>query len=355
MLQSPPLYLLPYATTAQTRQIAVLCGGFNEERNLSLQGGQHVYDELCKRNPNVKLIDWKSPDIDLPAQLRNVDVCFNCLHGTLGEDGHIAGLLELLRIPYTFSGVFGSACGSDKARSKDLLAGKTDVALVPGVQAPTHELRQAIAEKGSKACPVTLPVMVKDPLQGSSKGVWLCKSHDEYAAAVFQVTGKEAVVEKFVKGIDIVVCMLESETAAGGVEAWPVMEFETELEWQDNASKNALWGWEPTGSSPKQPVVLKNCPPKHLAPEIERKAVEMAKAIYRHLRAKTALNAEFRVSEEGDIFFIEVSVVPGLTSTSVHATCAAAAGVSYEDLVHRMLATARLELDVPSNMLSSKL
>eukprot|EP00746_Dinoflagellata_sp_MGD_P141240 gnl/MRDRNA2_/MRDRNA2_74382_c0_seq1.p1 gnl/MRDRNA2_/MRDRNA2_74382_c0~~gnl/MRDRNA2_/MRDRNA2_74382_c0_seq1.p1 ORF type:complete len:344 (-),score=85.11 gnl/MRDRNA2_/MRDRNA2_74382_c0_seq1:408-1439(-) len=342
-------------SAAHKVQIAVLAGGFNEERNLSLQGGQQVYDALCQRYANVKLIDWASPAVDLPSHLSDADVCFNCLHGTLGEDGHIAGLLEVLRIPYTFSGVFGSACGSDKARSKDLLTGKKDVKLVPGVQAPTWELREAIKQKGSKACPVTFPVMVKDPLQGSSKGVWLCKNVDEYAHAILQVTGAETVVEKFVKGVDVVVCMLEGKSAEEGVEAWPVMEFETELEWQDNASKNALWGWEGGAADTKKPVVLKNCPPKHLAPEIERKTVEMAKAIYRHLRAKTALNAEFRISEEGEIYFIEVSVVPGLTSTSVHATCAAAAGVSYEDLVDRMLATARVELDMPKDQLSSKL
>lgn len=335
----------------QGRRIGVLAGGFNEERNLSLDGGRDASESLRKSGYDATLIDWSGPDMDLVAALRgsNIDVCFTCLHGSFGEDGHIAGLLEVLRIPYTFSGVFGSACGSDKARAKELLAAKPDVTLVPGVQSRTDELRAAL--RRGEACPVELPVMVKDPLQGSSKGVWLCKCLEEYSAAVGQVSGTETVVEKFIPGVDIVVCMIED--GLGGVHAWPVMEFETELEWQDNASKNALWGWEGGGSDEQErrPAVLKHCPPKHLDPAIRDKAIAMARAVFRHLRAKTALNVEFRVCRDtGNIHFIEVSVVPGLTATSVHAACAQAGGVPYDALVEKMLATARLDLGAPQSL-----
>jgi D-alanine-D-alanine ligase len=346
-------------------RIVVLCGGFNEERNLSLQGGGDVAEALQKRGyRNVTLVDWSSADKKQPShllsKLGDCEVCFNCLHGPLGEDGTVSGLLETLRIPYTFSGVFGSACGSDKVRSKELLVGKPDVSLVPGVQRRTAELLAEFRERGE--CPVQLPVMVKDPLQGSSKGVWLCKTEPEYEAALLQVTGPEVVVERFVTGVDVVVCLLE-DGGSGEVCAWPVMEFETDLEWQDNASKNALWGWkdddvgdgkggaeEAAGgnqSDPK-PLVVKNCPPKHLAKDVEVRCVDMAKAVFRHLRAKTALNVEFRVTSTGEVFFIEVSVVPGITSASVHAVCAHAAEVSYPEVVERMLQTARLELSAAS-------
>merc|ERR1712012_499940 len=198
-------------------------------------------------------------------------------------------------------------------RCKQLLAGCSDVALVPG----TH-VRMAEQSRTRAKCPLRFPVIVKDPAQGSSKGVWQCKTEEQYAEAIVQVTAAEALVEEFVYGDDIVVCLLQTED---GVRAWPVMEFETELEWQDNASKNALWGWEGGGG---KPLVQKHCPPKHLAPELATRAVAMAKAVYQHLRAKTALNVEFRVRDK-EIYFIECSVIPALTSTSVHAACAQAA------------------------------
>jgi len=316
-----------------SRCIAVLAGGSNQERNLSLEGGRAVYKELSKTHSNVVWIDWDD-GVDLVARLRGVDVCFNCLHGTLGEDGTIAGLLEVMQIPYTFSGVFGSAIGGDKGKSKELLAGKFDVQLVPGfaVRMDEHDVIEL---------PRELPVMVKDPFQGSSKGVWLCKTQEEYLKAIKQVTAPEALVEKFVVGVDIVVCLLQTDDE---LTVWPVMEFETELEWQDNASKNALWGWEGGGG---KPLVVKNCPPKHLNKDVEARAIKMAKAVYRHFRARTVLNVEFRVSGT-DIYFIEASVIPALTPTSVHATCASAAGMSYHELVHKMLASASLEVQKSS-------
>jgi len=319
--------------------IVVLAGGFNEERNLSLEGGKGVFEALSKKHNNVKLVTWSEVE-SLPKLLQDADVCFNCLHGSKGEDGTIAGLLEVLNIPYTFSGVFGSACGSDKAKTKDFLRGKTDVQIVPGEIIRTADWKQKGLD-ARECCPIPLPVMVKDPSQGSSKGVWLCKSEEEFEKAVYQVKAPEALVEKFIVGVDIVVCLLEDGEAADGITSWPVMEFETELEWQDNASKNALWGWE--GGANAAPKVLKHCPPKFLDPEIQKRAVVMAKAIYGHLRARSALNVEFRVSGE-DIYFIEVSVIPALTSTSVHAACAKAGGVKYEDLVERMLKTASLDI-----------
>ncbi|KAK3287086.1 hypothetical protein CYMTET_5389 [Cymbomonas tetramitiformis] len=310
--------------------IAVLAGGFNEERALSLQGGQDVLDALSKNHANVKFIDW-THGIDLHTQLVGATICFNCLHGSLGEDGAIAGLLETMQIPYTFSGIFGSACGSDKGKSKDLLSGKRDVLVVPG----EHVLMSEYSPGAD--CPIPLPVMVKDPTQGSSKGVWLCKNKHDVDMAMAQVAGPEALVEQFIAGVDIVVCLIQTDAE---VIAWPVMEFETELEWQDNASKNSLWGWE-RGSEGK-PTVLKHCPPKNLSQAAETKAVAMAKAIYRHLRARGALNVEFRVSGE-DIYFIEVSVIPALTKTSVHATCAKAGDLSYSDLIEQMVKTASLD------------
>jgi len=324
----------------KSRRIAVLAGGFNEERALSLQGGQDVYAVLSKNHKNVRLIDWQEGQ-DLPTLLRDVDVCFNCLHGTKGEDGTVAGVCEILDIAYTFSGMFGSVCGSDKGKTKELLRGKPDVMIVPGQPIRMSEFNP------KEKCPVQLPVMVKDPATGSSKGVWLCKTQEEYVAAVAKISAPEGMVERFIPGDDIVVTMLQD---GSGVHVWPVMEFETDLEWQDNASKNTLWGWDGGGG---KPVVVKRCPPKKLSPKMQAKAVTMAKAIYHYLRARTALNVEFRVTGE-DIYFIECSVIPAMTSTSVHAACAQAAGVSFAELVERMLVTATTD-NGPSAVPKSKL
>lgn len=326
--------------------IGILCGGSKEERELSLQGGQCMYEALVSKGwQKVRLIQLSvDPDErkkELIPALEGIDVAINGLHGTFGEDGIIQGVLESLRIPYSFSGPFTGAVGSDKIMSKRYLSGCGIIDPVPGGVIHTHEPLP-------ETLPAAYPLMLKDPLLGSSKGVWRCDNKEELVRCLKLCKSPQVLVEQFIVGTDIVCCCLEN--VDGEVTIWPVMEFEMDTNrFQDLASKNTLWGWageNEVSGTPKPPPlqVIKRCPATKVPSSICSKAQDQARAIFKEMRASGALNVEFRVNEtDGKMYFIEMSVVPALTSLSVHACCAKAGGLEYPDLVEIWLKTARLK------------
>ena len=168
---------------------------------------------------------------------------------------------------------------------------------------------------------------------------------------------REVLVEKFVVGTDIVCCCIEG--LDGELTVWPVVEFDMDINsYQDLASKNNLWSWpdenDGSAASPAQPLLLspiiKRCPATKIPQSICGRAQEQARRIFKEMRASGALNVEFRVDfsdsgneDDAHLYFIEMSVVPALTDTSVHACCARAGGLEYPDLVESWLKTASLK------------
>ncbi|KAH8087769.1 D-alanine--D-alanine ligase-like protein [Aureococcus anophagefferens] len=308
------------------KSIAVLCGGTSAERDLSLKGGADVAEALRARGYRVTIVDL-TPALDLVAALRRVDVVFVCLHGPLGEDGSVQGFLEVLKIPYTFSGVVTQSVCVDKVRTQRYLRGCEPVRLIPD---------QLLADGAPLRVPP--PCMVKDPQSGSSRGVWKCDTADEVRAAAAQCAGPRCLVEQFISGVDLVVCVNDGE-------ALPAMEFKTDKDWQDLASKNDLWGWAGADGSDGARAAIEKICPATLPAAVVDEARDTALAIYDFLEVEGAMNFEFRVTVDGAaVYFVEVSSVPAMTRASVHACCAEAAGLSFEDVAERILLTARLKL-----------
>lgn len=290
------------------------------------------------------------------------DVAINGLHGAFGEDGVIQGVLETLRIPYTFSGPSTGAIGSDKVLSKRYLAGCGIIQPVPGGVLYTN---QPLPE----TLPASFPLMLKDPLMGCSKGVWKCEDREDLSRKLKLCKSPQVLIEQFIIGTDIVCACIED--ANGEVTVWPVVEFDMDpTRFQDLASKNVLWGWaggddDGSGIPPPPPLeIIKRCPPTKVPPSICERAQFQARSIFKDMRASGALNVEFRtgpparVGDEGvgvgvegeaeaeaeiPLYFIEMSVVPALTDKSVHACCAKVGGLEYPDLVERWLQTASLK------------
>lgn len=332
-------------------RIAILCGGSAEERQLSLQGGHCLLAALTSKGySKVAIIDVaEDPNArkGLIQSLADIEYAINGLHGAFGEDGVIQGILEGLRIPYTFSGTFTGTVGSDKILSKRYLSGCGIIEPVPGGVISSDQPLPDIL-------PASFPLMLKDPTLGCSKGVWRCNNVEDLMHNLKLCKSREVLVEQFVVGTDIVCCCLER--LDGEVTVWPVVEFDMDVNsYQDLASKNALWGWPDGDDSssaipPPPPMpIIKRCPATKIPQSICCRAQEQASQIFKAMRASGALNVEFRVelsasgNEEAHMYFIEMSVVPALTDTSVHACCARAGGMEYSDLVETWLKTASLK------------
>ncbi|KAH8065890.1 D-ala D-ala ligase [Aureococcus anophagefferens] len=263
------------------------------------EGGADVAEALRARGYRVTIVDL-TPALDLVAALRRVDVVFVCLHGPLGEDGSVQGFLEVLKIPYTFSGVVTQSVCVDKVRTKRYLRGCEPVRLIPD---------QLLADGA--------PLRVPPPC--------MC-------------AGPRCLVEQFISGVDLVVCVNDGE-------ALPAMEFKTDKDWQDLASKNDLWGWAGADGSDGARAAIEKICPATLPAAVVDEARDTALAIYDFLEVEGAMNFEFRVTVDGAaVYFVEVSSVPAMTRASVHACCAEAAGLSFEDVAERILLTARLKL-----------
>jgi len=331
--------------------VGILCGGSKEERELSLQGGQCIFDALQRKGyANSRLIHLAvDPDIrkdELFAALGSIDVAIVCLHGAFGEDGVVQGLCEALRVPYSFSGPFCGTVGCDKIMSKRYLAGCGIITPVPGGVISTNDPLPS-----DESLPVKYPLMLKDPTLGCSKGVWKCDKREDLVRSLKMCKSPQVLLEKFVIGTDIVCCCLER--ADGSVTVWPVIEFDMDpARFQDLASKNTLWGWAGGNGEDNAPPlqVTKRCPATKISQSICEKAQKQARDIFKEMNASGALNVEFRVElsesgreEDASMYFIEMSVVPALTNLSVHAVCAKAGGMEYDDLVESWLKTARLK------------
>ncbi|KAJ1458693.1 hypothetical protein M885DRAFT_561399 [Pelagophyceae sp. CCMP2097] len=175
-----------------------------------------------------------------------------------------------------------------------------------------------VLSKGATETSLELAVMVKDPQKpqsASSRGVWRCEAQADVPAAGRTWSSASS------KGLVL-----------------PIMEFKTDLLWQNLASKNALWDWDGLAANSK--TIEKVCP----ATSLHSSALEMVRsstlAIYEWLGCRGALNVEFRVDAQGTAFFVGVSSIPAMTPTSVHAACAAAAGISFDRVCETILLAA---------------
>lgn len=296
--------------------VGVLLGGISPERPISLKSGAAVANALRGRGWNVAEIDVGA---DLPEQLRaaGVTVAWLALHGPLGEDGCVQGLCEVMRVPYTGSGVRGSAIAMDKIATKRMLRG------VGGVDLPadtTWRRGEPVPEGRS------FPVMVKTPEGGSTLGIRKC--HDagelETGLAYCLEFGDEVLLEQFVDGYEITVAVLDGE-------ALPVVKIEPETEFFDFEAKY-------TKGRTRYLV------PAPIPDEVAARAQAAAVAAYRTLDLAGVARADFIVDAAGVPWFLEINTLPGMTETSLSPMAAGQRGMSFADLVERILQGARVRV-----------
>ena len=302
----------------KTRKIGVLMGGLSAEREVSLKSGAAVQTALLARGYNAVTIDVGR---DAAQQLgsEGVAVAFICLHGRLGEDGGVQGLLEVMGIPYTGSGVLASAIAMNKIYSKTIFqsAGLTI--------APYRVVRRGehidIAGIG-----FPLPVVVKPSQEGSSVGVTIVKNEAGLGAAL-EVAFRyddEALVEQFIKGREIQVGILDNH-AIGAIEIVPKNEFyDFEAKYTDGMAEHIL--------------------PAPLPEDLYKKVLAEGEKAHGALGCSDYSRVDFLVTEQGKCFLLEVNTLPGMTSLSLLPEIAGGAGIGFEELVERIAASASLKI-----------
>ena len=301
--------------THRTRRVGVLYGGPSAEREVSLVSGREVAGALRRRGyRGVSLID-AGPD--LPAQLRRrrIDVVFNALHGKIGEDGCVQGLLEVMGIPYTGSGATASAVCMDKVLAKQVLVRNR-------IPTPPYEVVAGERWKGSA---LPLPVVVKPRAEGSSIGVTIVRRRRDLARAVSEACrfDRDALVERYVAGKEITVGMLNGEPL-GVTEIRP---------------KKGFYDFKTKYTSGMASHVF----PAPLPAPLYRKAMRLAARACAVLGCEGAPRVDFRVSPEKRLYALEVNTLPGMTPLSLLPEMAAGAGIDFGELVERILDRAALK------------
>lgn len=289
------------------KAIGVLMGGTSAERDISLRSGKSVLNALKRMGYDARAIDVGA-DICEVLRKEKVDIAFLVLHGGTGEDGSIQGMLEVMGIPYTGSGVLASALAMDKLASKKAF-------VFDGLKVPEFE----VLRKGESPT-LPMPFVVKPVREGSSIGVSIVKKEEELQAALdaaISYTGM-AIVEQYVKGREVHIGILRNR-ALGGVEVRPAVEFYDFRAKYDTSSGTKYI----------------------LPPEIDADLYEDAKKIA--LRAHVAIGArgatrvDLLINGQGEIFVLEVNTIPGMTETSLLPKIASLEGLSFDELVEEIL------------------
>jgi D-alanine-D-alanine ligase len=293
--------------------IAVLLGGNSAEREVSLQSGATVLEALQSLGQEVRAVD--PADADWIAQLQDVSCAFIALHGPGGEDGSMQGALQALSIPFTGSGVLGSALAMDKLRSKQLWQGM-DLRTGGFVTLGPDTHWQEVIDRFGK-------VFVKPACEGSSIGMTAAASATDLQQA-YAEAGKYSgavLAEQFIDGPEYTVAIL-------GDGALPSIRLETDNEFYDYEAKYL------------SDETRYHCP-SGLNPQEEREIAELALRAFRSLGCAVWGRVDVMRDADGIFYVLEVNTIPGMTSHSLVPMAAAAAGLDLPALVQRILQLSR--------------
>ncbi|HEY6383366.1 MAG TPA: D-alanine--D-alanine ligase [Pseudolabrys sp.] len=303
------------------KHVAVLMGGWSAEREVSLRSGKACADALERTGYRVSRVDV-SRDIGATLSALKPDAALNVLHGRPGEDGTLQGMLEVLGIPYTHSGVLASALAIQKEVAKTVL--KTAGVPVPGGRvAPRKEV--------AKRHLLPPPYVIKPVAEGSSVGVFIVR--EDHTHPPQELTradwpfGDRILVEPYIPGKELT-CAVMGEQALGVIEIVPTVKF------YDYEAKYAPGGSRHLLPAPIPPAVYK---------EVQR----LTLAAHQALGCRGVTRSDFRYDDSLDgatgLFCLEVNTQPGMTETSLVPEMAQHAGISFDELVRWMVEDASLD------------
>ncbi len=295
--------------------VAVLMGGWSSEREVSLVSGRAVGEALRERGYRVTEIDaGRDVAQRLAALAPRPDVVFNALHGRYGEDGWIQGVLNVLDLPYTHSGLVASALAMNKPLAKQLFGGA-------GIRCPEGVVVDCDTAAAGRA--MDPPYVVKPVNEGSSVGVYIVFEGDNYPGfdAGDWPFGNDVLVERYIPGREITVAVM-GDRALGATEIRP---------------NNGFYDYTAKYTEGKAAHVI----PAPLPPDDYDEALRLALLAHRTLGCRGVSRADFRYDdtggEAGHLYLLEINTQPGMTPLSLVPEIAAHAGIDFASLVEWMV------------------
>jgi D-alanine-D-alanine ligase len=296
------------------KKIAVLMGGPGSERDVSLATGRGVSKALRSLGAEVVEVDVMDQRFTLP---KDVDLAFNTIHGTFGEDGQLQKILEERGVPYTGDGVEPSRAAFDKILSKEKFR-EHDVVT------PKWE----VIETGERPT-IPIPLVVKPARQGSTVGVVIVKNASELDAALAEAGkyDRKLLIEEFVSGRELTIGVL-------GDQALPIIEIIPKGGFYDFNNKYPFLNPQAGGGA-------EHVCPAEIDPAKTKQIQEEALRAFRALGLVVYGRVDVLLSDSGDPFVLEVNTIPGMTEASLLPEAAAVAGINYVDLCARIIALSR--------------
>jgi D-alanine-D-alanine ligase len=303
------------------KHVAVLMGGWSAERELSLRSGKACADALERGGYRVSRVDV---DREIAATLRKLkpDAALNVLHGRPGEDGTLQGMLEILGIPYSHSGVLASALAMQKDTAKSVL--KAAGVPVPGGMVVTRT-------EAAKRHPLPPPYVIKPVAEGSSVGVFIVREDHKHPPQELTradwAFGDRILVEPYIPGKELT-CAVMGDKALGVIEIVPTVKFyDYEAKYAPGGSKHLL--------------------PAPVSAEIYEECRRLSLAAHRALGCRGVTRSDFRYDDSASgatgLFCLEVNTQPGMTETSLVPELAQHAGTTFEELAAWMVEDATLD------------
>ncbi len=295
------------------KKILIISGGISKERSVSLDTGLQVANELRRNLYNVKISE---PNYNLEKTIKkfNPHLIFNALHGQFGEDGYIQTILEMLKIPYTHSGVIPSAIAMDKEISKKLFAKykiNTPKFFTYSFDKRNSQLVKAIDSR------LKFPVVVKPLNEGSSVNVFICTKKNIFKILNSLKNYKRVMIEQFIGGREIQVAILGNKKL-GAIELKPKRKF---YDYQAKYNTNAK----------TQHIIKIDLPKKKL-----NEVLEIAHKAHKIIGCKGVTRSDFKYFN-GKFYLLEINTQPGMTKLSLVPEIAAHNGMSFLELIEWIL------------------
>lgn len=294
-------------------KVGVIAGGVSSEREVSLRSGQSVFNALKDLGYNSVFID-AGTDLCEKIKTEKIDIAFLVLHGGWGENGAVQGMLEVMGIPYTGSGVLASALAMDKVASKKIF-------LHHNIPVPIFKVinKKDYLNSGVSLLPFSFPCVVKPANEGSSIGVNIVKDDKEFQSAINEAFkyGNRVIIEKFIEGREIHIGVL-GDKALGGVEVRP---------------KKGFYSYEAKYTKGLTEYIL----PPEIDEALYEKLKELGLRAHRALDCKGATRIDMIVDQHGNPYVLEVNTIPGMTETSLLPKIASLAGYDFKGLVKEIL------------------
>jgi D-alanine-D-alanine ligase len=303
------------------KRVAVMMGGLSREREISLKTGKAILKALTEKGYPAMAIDV-GEDIAEKLVREKIECAFLALHGRFGEDGTIQGMLELMRIPYTGSGVLASALAMHKIMAKKFF-------LYEKIPTPRFEVfqREEIKKGLQKKLSLPLPVVVKPAREGSTIGVSIVQKEEELAPALKKAVeyDEEILIEEFMKGKEITVGILEDIPL-------PIIEI---------VPRSGFYDFHSKYTKGETQYIL----PARISREKYLYAQEISLKAFQTLGCSGEARVDLMTDENENPFVIDINTMPGMTETSLLPKAASYAGIPFEDLVERILLGASLKIE----------